>query len=561
MGHPDHHVTCPRLRGPLDREVEHGHQHVHALDRESLLAQVGLVEKLLQGADLGEPAKQRALLVGRERLPVGARFDLLPKPDPLFVGADVLDLVGHGAAVGGLEVRKRLGERPPGNRDAEHLRRDGRHDLGREAQGRRIERGVADRGGAQRVEGGGEVAVHAEGLDERHRRGHVVQHLRGDRVRALLPLGGRGRLDQLVAHGGELEALVHQVVEALLAVQQVLDGRQERARLRALDHAVVVRAGDRHDLADPELPEPLLAHRGELGRIADRADGDDAPLSRHEPRHAGDGAESAGVGERHGGTGEVVRHQTIGAGLLDQRLVCGVERGEIQGLGALDHRHHEPAAPVLPLDIHRQAQRDPLGLDPERRAVLSGERMAHHGMALGRLDERVGDEVGEGDFLPAAGGLEGGVDPPPPLFEGGDRHYPEGGGRRHRQALLHVGQELGGGALDRRGARGESAVTDCRLRPRGVRSTGGRRGGGRGRSRGGAARNGRSVGRRGDGVPGAHVSRAVGAGPLADHAALEQAAPFRSHRGRIAEELLVHGLREARIGRFENVGIHGLTIR
>ncbi len=202
----------------------------------------------------------------------------------------------------------------------------------------------------------GEVAVHAEGLDQRHRRGHVVQHVRRDGARALLALGGGRRLHQLVAHGGELEALVDQVVEAFVAVQQVLERRQERARLGALDHPVVVGAGDRHDLADAELAEPLLGNARELRRIADRADRDDAPLARHEPRHRGDGAEPAGIGERHGGAGEVVRHQPVGAGLLHQRLVGGVERGEVQRLGALDHRHHEAPAPVLPLHVHREAR-------------------------------------------------------------------------------------------------------------------------------------------------------------------------------------------------------------
>ena len=37
---------------------------------------------------------------------------------------------------------------------------------------------------AQRIEVGGQVAVHAEGLHQRHRRGHVVEHLRRDRAGA-----------------------------------------------------------------------------------------------------------------------------------------------------------------------------------------------------------------------------------------------------------------------------------------------------------------------------------------------------------------------------------------
>ena len=193
---------------------------------------------------------RRALLLGRERLAVGARLDLLPQPDPLLVGRDVLDLVGHRAAVGGLEMGQRLGQRPARHRDPQHLGGDRRHDLRREAERAGVERRVADRRRAERIELGGQVAVHAERLDQRHRRGHVVEHLGRDRPGGLVPLGGRRRLDHLIADRGELQALVDQLVEPLVALQQVLDGRQERPRLRALDDAVVVGAGDRHDLAD-----------------------------------------------------------------------------------------------------------------------------------------------------------------------------------------------------------------------------------------------------------------------------------------------------------------------
>ena len=105
-----------------------------------------------------------------------------------------------------------------------------------------------------------------------------------------------------------------------------------------------------------ELAEPLFRHRGELGRIADGADRDDAALTGHEPRHRGDRAEAARVGERHGRAGEVVGHEAVGARLLDQRLVGRVERGEVHRVGALDHRHDEAAAAVLPLHVHREAR-------------------------------------------------------------------------------------------------------------------------------------------------------------------------------------------------------------
>ena len=163
---------------------------------------------------------------------------------------------------------------------------------------------------------------------------------------------------------------VDQLVEPLVALEQVVQGREERPRLRTLDDAVVVGAGDGHDLADAELAEPLVGHAAELGRVADRADRDDAPLAGHEPGHRGDRAEAARIGERHGGAGEIVRHELVGARLLDQRLVGGVEGGEVEGVGALDHRHHQAAAAVLPLHVYREAQADALGLYPEVGAVV-----------------------------------------------------------------------------------------------------------------------------------------------------------------------------------------------
>ncbi len=202
-----------------------------------------------------------ALLLGRHRLAVGAALDLLPQPDALLVRRDVLDLVRHRAAVGRLEVGQRLGEGPAGHRDAEHLGGDGRHHLGREAERAGVERRVADRRRAERIQLRGQVAVHAERLHQRHRGGHVVQHLRRDRPGGLLArLRGGRRPRELVAGLAEAEALGDELVEALVALEQLVDRRQERPRLRALDDAVIVGAGDGHDLAHAELAEPLLGH-------------------------------------------------------------------------------------------------------------------------------------------------------------------------------------------------------------------------------------------------------------------------------------------------------------
>src|ERR671921_864912 len=69
----------------------------------------------------------------------------------------------------------------------------------------------------------------------------------------------------------------------------------------------------------------------------------------------------------------------------------------------LNHRHHKPPAPVLPLHVHRDTQPEAFGLHPMRRAILLEEGMAHHRVLLGGLHQGPGDQVGEGDLLPAAG--------------------------------------------------------------------------------------------------------------------------------------------------------------
>ena len=100
--------------------------------------------------------------------------------------------------------------------------------------------------------------------------------------------------------------------------------------------------------------------------------------------------------------------------------------------------------------------------------------------------------------------------------------------------------ELGGGALDGRAPRPELA--------RRLDGAGGAP----------AADGGRGTRRRGLGSWRRGAAARSPAGRLAHDAALEQAPPLRVHRRGVAEELLVHRLREAGIGRLEHIRIHGL---
>ena len=75
--------------------------------------------------------------------------------------------------------------------------------------------------------------------------------------------------------------------------------------LRALDDPVVVRRGQRHDLADRVAGQGLLGGALVLRRVVHRADADDRALALHQPRHGVVGADRARVGQADRGALEV----------------------------------------------------------------------------------------------------------------------------------------------------------------------------------------------------------------------------------------------------------------
>src|SRR5690606_41731209 len=81
--------------------------------------------------------------------------------------------------------------------------------------------------------------------------------------------------------------------------------------------------------------------------------------------------------------------------------------------------------------------------------VVAAERVVHHREVAEGADERVGDDVGEGDLLAADGAL-GVVDEAAVLGHKLDRDLPRGGGRGDLEAGLHVVHEACGGAAERR---------------------------------------------------------------------------------------------------------------
>ncbi len=225
------------------------------------------------------------------------------------------------------------------------------------------------------------------------------------------------------------------LVELVLALQQLLDPAQELARLGALDDAVVVGRGQRHDFRDAELLDPFRRGVRPLRRVGDRAGGDDRALAGEQARHRGDGADPARVGEADVGADEVVGGQLVLARLRDQVFEGRVEALEVEVLRALDRRDHEAVGAVFFGHVDGDAEVDRAVLDREGLAVAFLEGADHHRDLFGRLDDRPGDEVGEGSLQPALFELR--VDRLALGVERVDGDRPERGRGRDRPTLVH----------------------------------------------------------------------------------------------------------------------------
>ncbi len=134
----------------------------------------------------------------------------------------------------------------------------------------------------QRIDVGHQVTAAAIGRDEFEHAGALVDQTGRD-----VPTPA----DRLVGHMERGEDLV---VERVVD-QQLVDGAQEVARLRALDDAVIVGRGQRHQLADAEFGDLLVAGTLELGRVLHRTGADDRALPPlHQAGHGVHGADGAG---------------------------------------------------------------------------------------------------------------------------------------------------------------------------------------------------------------------------------------------------------------------------
>ena len=277
---------------------------------------------------------------------------------------------------------------------------------------------------------GGEVAEVSVGANQCIRRGDVSHVVHRQVVRRALCAVRRNARQfrgwcafRRTAHGGRrTHALRNSLVKPFLTLQERVESAQEHSGFSSLNDPMVVRAGDGDDF------------RG--GDFANRSRRDDRALALHQARHRGDRAECAGIGQLNRAAGKVVRHQAVGARLVDQRLVGGVEGREIHCPGVLDHRHDQCPGAVLLLDVHREPQADRGRIHAVRLAVDFLEVVRHHREALGGLDDPVPNQVGEGNLLAARREL--GVERLAARVEGGGGDVAERSRGRHRQRSGHV---------------------------------------------------------------------------------------------------------------------------
>ena len=198
------------LGGQHDHLVEHEHHHVEPLDRELLLAEERAVQVVLERLDAQQAVEDVAPLVGRQRLRVGAGLDGLAQPEPLAVrprGARSGTRSARRTSRAGAAARRRASR--PGRTARAPRPECARSASSREAVVGGIERRIADRVAAERVQARGHVAVRAVGVNERSGRpdllwrGQAVSGVIG--VEAVLTQSGRAVAAPSAAsgrHGG-----------------------------------------------------------------------------------------------------------------------------------------------------------------------------------------------------------------------------------------------------------------------------------------------------------------------------------------------------------------------
>ncbi len=282
------------------------------------------------------------------------------------MAVDVLDFVGDLAAVGGAQLANDIVERVAGQIDVKLTGGNACQLVGAQAPGGGIQGLVARRRAAEGVQVRGAMAELPDRADQVDRGGDLgdsgVRNL--GRVRGRGTCGDRGaraRAPNRRRHDRQphSETLGDGLVEAVGAAEELLHRREEPARLRALDDAVVVGAADGHDRSGRTGP--------------DGARRDDGTLARHQPRDRCCRAHRPGIGERQRGAGHVVGREAVRSRPVHQVVVSIAEFGEVELVGGADHGHDQERLAVAADDVHREPQVDGARIDAMRSSVDLGE--------------------------------------------------------------------------------------------------------------------------------------------------------------------------------------------
>ena len=289
---------------------------------------------------------------------------------------------------------------------------------------------------------------------------------------------------------------------------------------------MVVRAGDRHDLADTERTKGTFVGTLELGRVVDGSNTHDHTLTRHQPRHALHRADRAGVGEGDGGALKITDGEFVALDLADQVFVRGKKAQEIHRVRFAQHRHHKRARAVALVYINCQAHVDGRVVNDARLAVgACRERVAHVRHCVGdRAYDSEPDEMGEADLALTTTAAVA-VDHLAVDLEQLGGNVAEAGRSRNRQTALHVGGDCSAGPTNR-----FADIFGCRRR----------------RFSAGGSRLGRgAIGRR---DRGAHRRRSCDSRRDSRLVVGEELTPRLADRPRVGSELLVHLLDEPGVG-------------
>ena len=455
--HADGDLDDVITRGGGQDLVEQRDERLRPFQGEPLLADVFGLQEGLERLGLVELVQDSQLLLAA-RLVVGDLHALLD-PVPLLGVLDVHVLDADAAGVGVTqdpEDLAQLHERPTGETAGGELPVEVPQG---EAVGEHIEVGVHALLVFERVGVGHEVTAHAIGVNDLLHAHRLVEisFMRGRDV--------AGPPDGLV---GDAQAAEDVAVEVILAQQQLVDATQELPGLRALDDAVVVRRGQGERLGHGIADERFLRGSLPLGRVLHGADADDAALPLHESRDGMLGAESARIGEADGRSCEIVDRESAAARAAYDVLVSSPEAREVEGLSTLDVGHEQLAGAVVLDQVDRHAEVDLRTSRHSRLAVGLGEGVVHGGHGGHGADERVSDEVREGDLATAAA-REVVVDDDAVVHEQLGGHTAHAGRRGHRERRLHVAYDAGGGPAQRhdlaaRGSRGRGRRSNGRGR-------------------------------------------------------------------------------------------------